>query len=266
MPSKQVLDREKSTRDLLAAADTHAADIAAAIDRDLSPYLQKGEAMPDLGLFVRLVGRKLKKDVERLLDADRAHEVELSDDAAPREARDEATEQVRSVLVDLRDSVTTAYGLAGLKKLSLVEPIPVDPSAVASKARSVADDLRDEAIKLPKPRRPSLKVDRKGFAAEIAADLPALAKALEHVAREEREAKVTLAAKSSAMATHDRGFSRGAGLLATLSGYGGLDAIAATMRPSTRRAGRRVVEEEPEEGPDDGGGEPGAGGGGSDQE
>jgi hypothetical protein len=244
-PSKQVLDREKSTRAVVAAADTHAADIAAAITRELSTHLHKGETLPDLGLLGHLIGRKLKADFDVLVRADRAHEAELSDDAAPRDARDVAAEKVRSALVDLRDSVNTAYGAAGLKKLGLAEAISADPTAIASRAVSVEEALHDDTIKLPKSRRPSLKVDLKGFAAELAADLPALVKALDHVAREEREAKVTQAAKNEAMAGHDRGFSRGAGLLAGLASYGGVDEVAATIRPSTSKAGRTVAEEEP---------------------
>jgi len=158
-PSKEVLDREKSTRGVVAAGDTHAVDIAAAITRELSTHLHKGEALPDLTLFAQLIGRKVKADFEVLVRADRAHEAELSDDAAPREARDVAAEKVRSALVDLRDSVNTAHGAAGLKKLGLTEAISADPTAIASRAVSVEEALRDDAIKLPKSRRPSLKVD-----------------------------------------------------------------------------------------------------------
>ena len=244
-PSKQVLDREKSTRAVVAAAEAHADDIAAALTRELTPHLHKGEALPDLTLFAHLIGRKVKADFEVLVRADRAHEAELSDDAAPREARDGAAEKVRSTLVDLRDSVNTAYGAPGLKKLGLAEAISSDPTAIASRAVAVEEALGDAAIKLPKSRRPSLKVDLKGFAVELSSDLPALVKALDDVAREEREAKVTQAAKNEAMAGHDRGFSRGAGVLTVLASYGGLDELAATIRPSTRKAGRTVAEEDP---------------------
>ena len=73
-PSKQVLDREKSTRAVVAAADTHAADIAAAITRELSAHLRKGETLPDLTLLGHLIGRKLKADFDVLVRADRVHE------------------------------------------------------------------------------------------------------------------------------------------------------------------------------------------------
>jgi hypothetical protein len=244
MPSKLVLDREKSTRSVVASSDTHADALHAAVSRELSPHLDKGESLPDIALFARLVGRKLKADMDRLIEADRAHELELSDDSAPREARDGAAEKVRSALVDLRDAVSTAYGVAGLKKLSLSEAISVDPAGIASKAQTTLDALRDDTIKLPKSRRASLKVDRKGFADEIAAELPVLVKALGDVAREESEAKVTQAAKNEAMSAHNRGFSRSAGLLEVLALYGGLDEIAARMRPSVRRPGRTAAEEE----------------------
>lgn len=243
MPSKQVSDREKSTRAVMAAASSHADEIAGALSRELSPLLKKNEAMPDAALLAALIARKLKLGIDALVDADRAHEAELSDDAAPRNARDAAAEKVRLALVDLRDSITTAYGLPGLKPLGLVEAIPFDPSVLASRAQVVHRALLDASIKLPAPKRASLKIDRKGFAGELAEQLPVLQKALEHVAREEREAKTTLAAKTAALTAHDRIFGRTASLLAALASFGGLDEIAATVRPSARRSGRTAAEE-----------------------
>src|SRR5262249_34016709 len=149
------------------SSETHADALHTAVSRELSPHLHKGESLPDIALLARIVGRKLKADIDRLVEADRAHELELSDDSAPREARDAAAEKVRAVLVDLRDAVSTAYGVPGLKKFSLTEAISVDPAGIASKAQATLDALREDTIKLPKSRRPSLKVDRNGFADEI---------------------------------------------------------------------------------------------------
>lgn len=246
MPSKKVLDREKSSRAVIAAAESHAGEIAAGISREFASHLKKGEAMPNVELLVALVARRLKREIEALVSADRAHEAELSDDTAPREARDEAAEKVRVTLVDLRDAIFTAYGAAGLNVLGLAGSIPFDPSAIKSLAESVRTTLTASGTALPKSRRKSVKVDLKGFASDLANELPALSKALEHVAREEREAKTTLGAKSAAMASHDRTFSRSAGLLSALALSGELENIAATVRPSARRSGRTAVEEEQE--------------------
>jgi hypothetical protein len=204
--------------------------------------------MPEIERLVALVARRLKKEIEALVSADRAHEAELSDDSAPREARDEAAEKVRVVLVDLRDAISTAYGAAGLNVLGIAGSVPFDPSAIKSLAEAVHTALTAGGAALPKSRRKSVKVDLKGFAADLANELPALTKSLESVAREEREVKTTLGAKTAAMTSHDRTFSRSAGLLSALALFGGLENIAATVRPSARRSGRTAVEEEQESG------------------
>lgn len=243
MPSKLVLDREKSARSVIAGIGAHAPEITEAVARELSPYLQKGEAMPDIALLLSLLSRRLKHHIDSLVKADNNHEAELADDAAPRDARDDAAEKVRLVLVDIRDIAATAFGAAGLTKLGLSESIPDDPSGVASRAKTVVDALLNGAIKLPKSRRASLKFDRKGLADELHEGVPDLSKALNNVAREEREAKTTLAAKNAAMAAHDHTFSRGSALLAAVAAFAGLDSIAASIRPSARRTGRTAAED-----------------------
>lgn len=244
MPSKLVTTREKSTRSLSSAMVTHGGAVANALEDELRGYLEKGEKFPNVTILIKLLDRKLRADLDKLVQADTAHELELSDDAGPRNHRDAAAEKVRTTLVDLRDAITTAYGAAGLRVLGLDQAIPVDPAAVAARARAVLENLLSEKIKLPAPRRASLHVDRQGFANELGADLPALVKALEDVSREEREAKATLANKNAAMGTHDASFSRSANLLSALAAMGALDELAGSFRPSTRKAARTVGDEE----------------------
>lgn len=243
MPSKQVTDREKSARAIVAATEAHAAEIVAGVTRELSPYLKAGEKLPDIGLLVRLFGRKTEADNAALVAADRAHEKELSDDAAPREARDTAAGEVRAVLVDLRAAIDAGYGPTALAQLGLDQAIPVDPSVLAAMAGDVAKALEDASIKLPNPRRKRMKIDRAGFAEDLRAELPDLQKALAKVSKEEREKDTTQRAKNEAMAKNDATFSACAGWLEATCAVAGLPELAATMRPSGRRPGQRKAEE-----------------------
>ena len=256
MASKQVTDRQKSARAVVAAAETHAADIATGVKRELSPHLHKGETFPDVALLVRLISRRLHADVTALVDADQAHEKELSDDAAPREDRDTAASKIRSILVDVRAAVDATYGAKGLTLLGLDQAVPVDPSVLATTADAISKALRDASIKLAKPKRAGMKIDRAAFADEIDAELPALKKALANVAKEEREREVTQRAKNAAMEKNDATFSRGAGWLAASCMVAGLDDIGSKVRPSGRRPGRTASTDEEEDGaPPEGKGE-----------
>jgi hypothetical protein len=243
MPSKQVTDREKSARAVTAAAETHAASIAQGFARELTPYLKAGEAMPDVALLVRLSGRKVLADHSTLSRADHEHELELADDAGPREAREESAGKVRGVLLDLRAALDAIYGARGLSLLGLSAAVPVDPSVVATTAGNVHKALLDPKIKLPKPKRAGMKLERADFAAELGGELPALQKALAKVAKEEREKEATQRAKNEAMAKNDATFTTCAGFVAASCQLAGLPDIAAKVRPSGRRPGQTATED-----------------------
>ncbi|WP_437482777.1 hypothetical protein WME75_41520 [Sorangium sp. So ce1014] len=244
MASKLVTDRDKSSRAVAASAETHADESAKGTAAELAPFLRSGEKMPDVALLMRLVARRLAADTAALVAADDAHERELADDAAPREARDEAAARLRSVLVDGRAAIDAAFGPAGLRKLLLDGAVPEDPSVLVTSGERVASALRDAEIKLPKPRRASMKLDRAALADEIAAELPALKKALAKVATEEREKEATLRAKQNALRKSDKSFGQGAALLAASFMFAGLEDLAAKVRPSGRRPGRTAAEED----------------------
>jgi hypothetical protein len=245
MASKLVTDREKATRVIVAAADTHAVEIAAGVEEVLRPYLREGETMPDVALLATLVGRWQTGTNQELLVADEAHEIELGDDLEPRQARDMAGEAVRQVLIDVRSTVETSYGEVGLRRLRLDGAIPTDPSVVATTARRVAAILEDPAIEMPPPRRRSLGVDRAAVAADIREALPVLDQALAAVARETREAERTLAGKRKALERSDRATVRGGGWLAATCALAGRDDLAAKVRPTVVRRSPTTDEETP---------------------
>ncbi|MBK9265339.1 MAG: hypothetical protein IPM54_36835 [Polyangiaceae bacterium] len=238
MASKAVIDRQRAARTVASAAYTYSADAASRVKETLSRYAKPGEQVPDIQLLVKLVGRMIASENEALGRADAAHELELADDTEPRKLRDEAAEKLRRILTDLRTAVEMACGTAGLPRLLLTDVIPNDPSTLSVLARSVLTHLRDESIKLPAPRRRGLSLDREAFAEELAAELPALDKALAAVAREAREAEATLRAKRLAMETNDRAFGRGAAFLSATFTLAGLDDIANKTKPSTSHPGQ----------------------------
>lgn len=243
MASKLVTDREKLTRALIAAATTHRDDIAAGVAATLSPYLGKGERLPDVALLMDLIARWQNTAIERLLDADRAHELELGDDAQPRMDRDEAAEQLRQVLIDLRGAVEPLYGTSGLKKLAIDGPVPTDPSVVATFTENVMVALGDTSIELGTPRRRGITIDRAGFAAELGELLPRLRTALADVAREAREAETTQSAKNAAMLESDRATSRGSSWLLVTAVLGGREDLGVRLRPPQPRRGASAESE-----------------------
>jgi hypothetical protein len=111
--AKQVTDRESSAESVAAAADTHVDTIRRAFEDQFGKHLRAGEKMPDIGLALLLVSRAVRATSQALVEASRAHDAELADDAAPREARDGAAADLVSRTVGIRSAVDTVYGQAG---------------------------------------------------------------------------------------------------------------------------------------------------------
>lgn len=240
MPSKQVIDRQKSANAVIAAGETHAERVAADLDALLSPYLQRGEKMPDLALFTRLITRSLADVRDRMVAADEAHLGELADDGPPREARDDVATELYSELTELREWLTGLYGAAALKRLGFSEATPRDPVHLERFAGEVACALGGKD--LPKPRRKGVRWDADETVARIEELREALRGHLKDVAREAREAEATLVAKTAAISAYDERFSRAATALVGVFRLAGHVDLADRVRPSSRRPGQTEVE------------------------
>lgn len=243
MPSKLVTDRQKSANAVIAAGETHAERVAAELDALLSPYLQRGEKMPDLALFTRLVTRALADARDRMVAADEAHLDELADDGPPREARDEVATALYSELTELREWLTGLYGAAALKRLGFSDATPRDPVQMERFAGEVARALGSKD--LPKPRRKGVRWDPGETVARIEELREALRGHLKDVAREAREAEATLVAKTAAISAYDERFSRAATALGGVFRLAGHVELANRVRPSSRRPGQTEVDAPP---------------------
>ena len=239
MPSKTVTDKEKSARFVASSGTTHADKVVPAIAGLLTPHLQAGETLPDVALLCRLVARLVEAKAAAMVDADRAHEQELGDDKGPRDTRDRATDDVSTVLADLRDVLSAGYGLEAVKLYGLDGKLPTDPSVVAVLAESVRMKVKGGGLTLPSPRRKDgLQLNLTAYATDLDSALPGLQSALQEVTREQKEADATLRVKHAVMAEYDKAFTRGAGLLSAVFSLADMDDLAGKVRPSRRKPGR----------------------------
>jgi hypothetical protein len=241
MPSKQVTDRQKSAQAVVAAVETHRDAASSAIANTLTPHLRNGEALPDVALFLSLVGRVLTAKTQSLVSADDAHQAELTDDDAPRAARDDASDELRQECIDLREILTGMYGNTIATQI-LPGPVPRDPVVVARYAQSVHDNLAKATF--PAPRIPGASIDMTALLSRLAASRQKLEDSITAVAREMREAQTTQTAKDHAMDSFDDSFSTGAEVVSSLLRLGGMPEHAARVRPSTRSPGRTAAEDD----------------------
>lgn len=235
MSSKQVTDREKSATAVVAVAETQATAVAEALIPVLTPHLAPGESIPDIALFMTLGARALDAAKARMVASDIAHDAELADDAPVRRARDEAQAALNDKLVELREVITGLYGAAAAARV-FAGPTPEDPVVLSRFAGEVAAALATTA--LPAPRIAGAQIDTAATAAEILALKAALDTSLKDVAREVREAQVTLDAKNRGMADYDVAFAGWATAFSGLLRAAGKPELAAKVRPSSRRPGQ----------------------------
>jgi hypothetical protein len=240
MPSKQVVDSQKSAMSVVAVAETQGRAVADAIGPMLQPHLSSGETMPDVALLISVLGRYLKATADTMVERDYVHDAELRDDAAPRERRDDAALRLYAKLVELREVIGGIYGSGSLRAAGFEGETPRDPVMLSRFARNVSAGLRTAAM--PTPRVDGANFDRSRVADQTDTLRAELDAALEEVATELREAQGTLAARDAAVVAYQQAFSRTANALRALLEMASMDELATKVRPSSRRPGRAEAE------------------------
>jgi hypothetical protein len=235
MASRQVTDREKSARSVIAAGEANADLVQSALAEQVKPFLEKGEKVPDYAGMIRLSGRRLGAARDHMVTADEAHEQELADDAPAREERDEAQASLRAELVELREMISGVYGGPTAGRL-FVGSTPEDPVLLGRFAGEVADAFK--RVKLPAPRVKGAKLDVDEIIASLRDGRVRLEGHLEAVQREIREAQQTAEAKNAAIAAYDTLFTSVATTLSGLLRQAGKPDLAARVRPSARSPGQ----------------------------
>lgn len=233
--SKQVSDRAKASRALVQSIETHSPVLVEALEGALSRGAAKPKKLGDLGALFSAMGALVGSASEALEAADQAHELEMADDIAPRDARDAAAALVREVLVDLRSALGAAYAPAALRATGLSGSAPQDPQVLLTYGKTVLEGLAQADLGAPK--RTGLRVDVKAFSKDLGAHLDELEASLAVVAREVREGEATLSAKTKALADNDRVFQRVGSAVEALARLAGREDLANKVRPSARRPG-----------------------------
>lgn len=199
--SKQVSDRVRNTR----TVNTIVHDTSAETGHGIEQVLFEARTTPTLSGVELLLAfeRSLERSKDELVKADKAHERELSDDAAPRARRDEQFQAVRRSMSMLRALLESVHGPESLAQMMMAETCPNDPTGAHEYARGVSMALADARIVLPPAIAPGATFDRAEWSRIVLAQAESLASALGEVKSQEIAAKQTLAKKLAAMEAHD---------------------------------------------------------------
>lgn len=240
--SKLVTDRGRSSAVVIEAVGTHANDLNTRLRACLERYLEGAEVMPDIALFVKIIGRHMGRAADELHAAHRAHEAELSDDVAPRLERDDAEVELRDLVIMFRNGISAALGDGVLRAHSIYDSAPSDTRGLLDYAKGLRIALVEPALAPTARSRGGLIVNRAAMALELEPVIARLDAAVKIVTREASELAVTQTAKDTAMNANDTVFKNSANVMEALLILADRKDLADRVRPSPRRPG--VVENE----------------------
>lgn len=241
--SKVVNDRLKAVESVQSALTEVSDKLASGAEALFGPHLKKDEDLPNFALIAELTKRVLRARAEEMATADAAHNVELADDAEPRERRDAKARQVYADIVQIKGEAFVLFGPSWVTKLALPAEVPQDPLLLSRTAVLVRKAI--SAATLPKPKVAGVsKFDKAPWLAMLKGPVEDLDQAIKDVSREEREGQTTLIAKQRSMEAFLDVFTKGTAMSAALLRLVGEREHADRLRPSARRPGQLEEEEE----------------------
>lgn len=202
--SPAIVTRYRLTGDLGVSLQQHESEVTQALEEVLSPFLEEGERL-ELTSLLRVVGRLIKDRQDRLERAHYAHADELTVDKNRQREKRRWFQELRRLMVDLRQTVRSLYGRAAVKQfLGLEKPTGREPVLLLRQAQRVLRLLQDPDHPRPEPKHEGNGLDWDRWIEKLETPTRELERAL----KEERaEAKVTdasLREKQLDLALYDR--------------------------------------------------------------
>jgi hypothetical protein len=227
MTSRMVVSHQKLSNEIATALQTHAPAIVEAVREVTRAESPKHEV--DAGPLLAHVGRVAGAALTTLEGADSVYQLELGDDAEPRDRRDAAASELSNAIVGLKGTTRSLFGDAWVTKLTFPREVSSDPAHLKRAAEQVIGAL--EKYKLPKPQAIGVgAVDASAWKALLRTHLAALTAALDDVKREEKEAVAARAARDAALTALVNANVNAAQLAQVLARIGGVSHLVEGLR------------------------------------
>jgi hypothetical protein len=256
MPSKIVVDKQKSSRALISFGKANeqsiaqdAATLAAQavmVTVDGTPVVIEAKTIASaIRILVLASCARVDTCCNAMALADEDHTREQGDDDEPRQNRDKTAAALYDGIVELRSVLGGVYTPEALVGLGFSRTTPQDPEQLLRFSKEILKTIAD------KQKDNTLPQARKGVSVELSFFLPAIEKNtqdleqhLSKVSLEKRELETTLEQKNTTMGVYDLVFQATANLFEGLFRFVGRTELAGKLRPSPHKPGQ--LEEDPE--------------------
>ncbi len=230
--------------------DESASSNAPAVAGDLRPFLLRGlpegQSLPDVALFLTVLGKVVLNDSEIMEAADEAHFDARSLAHRLLLVRDDYTSRLVPTLTDIRDTFDTAFGTDSCQRiLGLGVEIPSEPLRVRRLSARLVRLLTAEDFELPPAVSDVAGVDVDKWVQELTPDLEGLQTAMDRISKARRESERTLAAKTAAVETYNESFLSCSQLLEVFYKVSGNEHLADKLRPTIPKSRSSESESEP---------------------
>lgn len=246
MPSKLVLNHQKSSRSVSAAIKTHGPAIAEKIEQRLAGVLEAGEKMPDVGLLFVLLDRVSQSELKALTAFDEHLEFERIDDANARSGRVLAARDLSKFVSDLAAGVTYIFGDKTREPLLLTGSTPTDPTKLVEQAARIATALTKTVLPAP---RPGMTFDAHAEAQTLRDLTARLTAAIKLADEEPRQTERALLTRDDAAITFNSTFIQTATIFEKACEFAKESGLADRVRRTTAKPGRTLEDAEPSEDP-----------------
>lgn len=153
------LYRVRLARDLRSSLRVHEEEIVGRWEEILAPYLEGDERL-ELTTLLRTTDRMIADRIEQLEESEKAHQLEINQDSTLRDRRRQWADELRRVLIVLRDTTQRICGKAAAETYLGIEGRTArDLVGLQRQGRRVVDRISDPTRPKPKPRTGGIPID-----------------------------------------------------------------------------------------------------------
>ncbi len=248
-----IASRERTFRVVNAALGTHTGQAAEILNNRYATGPPTSDPPIDGVVDYQIVFANLGGDLtaarREMHEANTAHLGQLALIVDQQKKRDGLFDELFGRYFKARHGLESFFGKSlGFEMLAVTGDTPRDPTGLINQVRQTVDFLDLPKVELPSIDLDGIQVDLAPMATQLGDGADELHGVLVDIDRERKNAQTTRKAKNDAIAEFDRIYLWVGRALETYFNLAGMHDLAARVRPSIKRAGRRAAEEGAEQG------------------